>query len=225
MATVAQDVPPLVAGDNLTRAEFLRRWDDQPGVKKAELIRGVVFMSSPVSIDHAGWDANVGGWLFVYRTSTPGCASGHNATAIFGEDVTQADVHLRILQEYGGASWIQDDYLHGSPELFAEICRSSSAYDLHQKLEVYREAGVQEYVAFLLHERQIRWHILVNADYELLQPGADGVWRSRVFPGLWLDGTAFWAGDMQAVIARLQEGLATPEHRAFIELLASRKRG
>src|ERR1700719_1907905 len=46
MATAAElRVPPLVAGDKLTRREFLRRWEADPEIKNAELIGGMVFMS------------------------------------------------------------------------------------------------------------------------------------------------------------------------------------
>jgi Uma2 family endonuclease len=225
MATASPQVAPLAPGDNLTRDEFLRRWEAHPEIKKAELIRGVVYMPSPVSVEHGDWESNVGGWLFVYKSATPGCASGHNTTTFLLDDVAQADVNLRILPEYGGASWVEGKFLHGSPELFAELCWSSSAYDLHQKLELYQEAGIKEYVAFLIFERQVRWHLLEKDAYQLLEPGDDGIWRSRGFPGLWLDGNAFWRGDMQAVLARLQQGLASPEHQAFVEQLARQKGG
>ena len=42
------EVPPLENGDRLTRAEFERRYDAMPDLKKAELIEGVVYMGSPV---------------------------------------------------------------------------------------------------------------------------------------------------------------------------------
>jgi hypothetical protein len=45
----AEAVPPLQAGDRLTRAEFERRYRAMPDVRKAELIEGVVYMPSPVS--------------------------------------------------------------------------------------------------------------------------------------------------------------------------------
>jgi hypothetical protein len=48
--------------------------------------------------------------------------------------------------------------------------------------------------------------------------------RSRVFPGLWLDSKALLARDMQQVLARLQEGLHSPEHKRFVAKLARRKR-
>ena len=45
--------PPLENGDRLGPAEFLRRYEGNPDLKKAELIEGVVCMPSPVSADHA----------------------------------------------------------------------------------------------------------------------------------------------------------------------------
>jgi hypothetical protein len=47
---VEQRVPPLETGDRLTRAEFLRRWEAHPEIKKAELIGGRVFMPSPLCL-------------------------------------------------------------------------------------------------------------------------------------------------------------------------------
>ena len=44
MATAAElRVPPLVAGDRLTRDEFLRRWAAHPEIKIAELLGGLVY--------------------------------------------------------------------------------------------------------------------------------------------------------------------------------------
>ena len=37
MATVIEQIPPLAPGDNLSREEFLRRWEHHPEIKKAEL--------------------------------------------------------------------------------------------------------------------------------------------------------------------------------------------
>ena len=224
MATVEQRVPPLSPGDNLSREEFLRCWELNPEIKKAELIGGIVYMPSPVSVEHGDTEGDVGLWLVSYRVATPGCAGGHNTTTFLLEDVAQPDLNLRILPEFGGSSWVEGKYLQGASELFAEVCRSSSAYDLHQKLELYREAGVKEYIAFLLFEREIRWHVLDDGSYRLLLPDAAGILHSRVFPGLWLDGQAFWNGDMHKVLATLQEGLSSAEHQAFVALLAQRKR-
>jgi hypothetical protein len=224
MATaVEQRTPPLMAGDKLTREEFLRRWDAHPEIKNAELIGGIVFMTSPVSVQHGDMDADVVIWLGTYKTATPGMACGHNTTSFILEDTPQPDVNLRILPEYGGASWVEGQYLHGVPELLAEICWSSVSYDLHLKLDLYQAARIPEYLAILLHEQEIRWHVLEGDQYRILPADVDGTWRSRIFPGLWLDGKALLAGNMPQVLARLQEGLASSEHQAFVTELARRQ--
>lgn len=222
MATVAHRVLPLAMGDKLTREEFLHRWEMHPEIKRAELIGGIVYMPSPVPVDHGDTENSVAMWAGVYRAATPGCAAANNATTYLLADCPQPDVHLRLLQRCGGKSWVEDDCLYGPPELAAEICKSSASYDLHQKLELYEKPGVQEYVAVLIYEQEIRWHVLVGDTCQRLPPDTDGVWRSRVFPGLWLDGAALLRGDVAAVLAKLQEGIASPEHRTFVEQLAGR---
>jgi hypothetical protein len=221
--TVKQRIPELAAGDKLTRAEFLRRWEAHPEIKKAELIGGIVYMPSPVSFEHGVMDGDVGTWLGTYRAATPGTDSGHNTTSFLLADTPQPDNFLCILPEYGGSSWVEDKYLGGRPELLAEISRSSASYDLHVKLELYQAAGVPEYLAILLYEEEVRWHVLVNGQYQLLSPDRDGLFRSRIFPGLWLDSKALLARNLQQVLARLQEGLNSPEHKQFVAELARRK--
>ena len=225
MGTIVEEcVPPLEAGDRLTRAEFLRRWEAHPEINKAELIGGMVFMPSPLSREHGVIDADVGLWLGTYRVSTPGTESGHNATSFLLEDTPQPDNFLRILPEYGGSSHEEGIYLGGRPELLAEICGSSASYDLHVKLELYEAARIPEYLAVLLFEKEVRWHMLVGRRYRLLPRDRDGLLRSRAFPGLWLDGKALLEGNMQRVLARLQKGLDSAEHKRFVAKLARRKR-
>lgn len=222
MATVTEQLRP---GDRLTREEFLRRWEADPKIKLAELIGGTVYTPSPVSVEHGGTDGHVGAWLGVYHAFTPGTASKRNTTSFLLDDTPQPDLNLRLLPEYGGGSWVEDRYLHGIPELVAEVCASSTSYDLHQKYDLYQAAGVPEYLAVVVLEQEIRWHILVDGRYQLLSPDADGLWRSRIFPGLWLDGKALLAGDLRQVLDRLQEGLKSHEHEKFVEQLANKAGG
>lgn len=76
------DTPPLENGDVLSRDELERRYDATPGVKKAELIEGVVFMAPPaLRWDYHGRpDGLLGTWLGVYELSTPGVQMGHNSS-------------------------------------------------------------------------------------------------------------------------------------------------
>jgi Uma2 family endonuclease len=233
MATVQQEVPPLVAGDYLSRDEFLRRWEAMPDIKRAELIDGVVympsplliegglFMASPVKAGHGDMDHHVSTWLGNYEAATPGCRGSSSATWLMGErSAPQPDDSMRILPEYGGQSRLEGEYLAGGPELLAEVSLSSTAYDLHQKLEVYERAGVIEYLAILLREQQVRWHRLIDGVFQLVPSPADGIYRSHVFPGLWLDSAALLAGNLTRVLAVLHEGLNSPEHKQFVDTLA-----
>jgi Uma2 family endonuclease len=223
MATVEQEVPELVRGDFLSLDEFLRRWEAMPQVKRAELIKGVVYMPSPLSCEHGVAENTVATWLGVYRAATPGCESANNATCLMRGNSPQPDTYLRILAEYGGQSGMRGRFASGAPEFLSEICISSTAYDLHQKLEVYQEAGVQEYLAVLMREREVRWHRLVGGHFEVVPPPVDGIYRSAVFPGLWLDAAALLVGDLARVLAVLNEGINSPEHKQFVEQLAARR--
>jgi hypothetical protein len=99
MATVDLETPPLTAGDNLTRERFLRLWELNPDIKKAELIGGIVYMPSPLSVEHGDTDNDIGGWFFTYKVATPGVACGQNATTFLLDDISQPDINLRILPE------------------------------------------------------------------------------------------------------------------------------
>jgi hypothetical protein len=53
-------------------------------------------------------------------------------------------------------------------------------------------------------------------------PDAEGVLRSRGFPGLWIDGRALLAGDGPRQRAVLRQGLSSSEHSAFVRRLQRR---
>jgi hypothetical protein len=104
MPTAQLVTPPLTAGDNLTRAEFLRRWQMNPGIKKAELIGGIVYMPSPVSWDHGVKDGYGGAWLVTYHAGTPGTDAGLNATTFLLDDIPQPDGFPRFVARRPGSA-------------------------------------------------------------------------------------------------------------------------
>lgn len=214
-------IPPLENGDRLTRPEFERRYAAMPHVKKAELIEGVVYMPSPVSNEHAEPHFNVIGWLAFYRAATPGISGGDNGTVRLDLDnEPQPDAFLRILAEHGGQSRVDEDgYVSEAPELVAEVARSSVSIDLHAKLNAYRRNGVREYLVWRVEDGTIDWFILREGRYEPLAAAADGLYRSEVLPGLWLDAAALLRGDLLAVFQVVQRGLDSPEHAAFVRRL------
>jgi Uma2 family endonuclease len=183
--------PPLEPGDHLSRDEFERRYEMMPGVKKAELIEGIVYMPSPVRMNlHGVPHSRLIGWLLLYETSTPGIRSSDNTSVrLDKKNEVQPDAFMIILPECGGQARISDDdYLEGAPELVAEIAGSSVSFDLHTKLRVY-------------------------------QRNAEGYIESETFPGLRLDPAAMTRLDMATVMGVLQKGLGSPEHAAFVNKL------
>jgi Uma2 family endonuclease len=113
-------------------------------------------------------------------------------------------------------------YLHGAPELAIEVCQSSTDHDYGPKLRLYQRVGVSEYITLDTAREQLVWRVLVGRKYQALRPDSDGILRSRVFPGLWLDPLHVWAEDVPGMESLLQQGLDTAEHQAFIERLARR---
>ena len=210
-------IPTLCAGDALSRDEFERRYAAMPGLKKAELVEGVVYMPSPVRHVHHGQPHGLlAGWLLNYRAATPGTEYSIDATLRLDQDnELQPDLLLRNAGADGSSRVDCDGYLVGPPELCVEVAASSVSYDLHQKLEVYRRAGVREYVVLRAVDRQLDWFLLRDGHYDHCAPDRDGVVRSRAFPGLWLDVAALLAGDAAGVLAAVATGTATPEHAAF----------
>jgi Uma2 family endonuclease len=215
-------VPALENGDRLTRAEFERRYDAMPHLKKAELIEGVVYVPSPVRHrQHGAPHAHLIIWLGQYAANTSGVEVGDNSSVRLDLDnEPQPDALLFIDPACGGQVRISaDGIIEGAPELVAEVASSSVSYDLHAKLHVYRRSGVREYIVWRVLERQIDWFVLRAGQYERLPLDAQGLLRSEIFPGLWLDPAALVRGDLPTVLAIVQQGLASPEHVAFVARL------
>ena len=217
------EIPPLENGDQLSATEFLRRFEAMPDLKKAELIQGEVYvMSSPVRIDqHSDPDSFIQGWLFTFAAHTPGVKSTTNGTTrLSPDDVPQPDASLRLTPECGGNACIgADGYLRGAPELVVEIAASSASIDVRKKRETYRLAGVCEYIVWRTRDAAVDWWVLEEDEYRPLLPDSDGIFRSHVFPGLWLDATALIAENAAGILAVCQQGIASEEHVAFVAKL------
>jgi Uma2 family endonuclease len=190
--TTSPQTPVLRAGDTLSRDEFERRYSAMPNQKKAELLEGVVYMPSPVRYQqHGNPHLLLGYWLVTYAEGTPGLSCATDATVRLDLDnEPQPDLQLRIEGPHGASRVDADGCVAGPPELVVEIAASSVSYDLHQKWNVYRRAGVREYVVLRTEDAAIDWFVQRGGALERIVPGADGVLRGEVFPGLWLDVTA-----------------------------------
>ena len=222
--TDVSGLPLLRDGDRLTADEFLRRYERMPNVKKAELVEGIVLMASPVSRTHAKQHTRIGYWLTTYQLATEGVESLDNATVLLDKDNTfQPDVTLATLPECGGRTKIDPTtYLDGGPELVAEVAVSTTRPDAGRKRRVYERLGAVEYILWRVYDEAIDWWTLRDGQYVAVEPDpADGLLKSVVYPGLWLDKAAMLHGDMPAVLAALQLGLASPGHAEFATRLVA----
>lgn len=195
-----------------------------PQGTKAELLEGVVYMPSPVRVlRHGQPHALLIWWLANYRLATPGIIIADNASARLDLDnEPQPDAILVLEPTMGGqARLAPDDYIEGAPELVAEVASSSVSYDLDVKFKVYRRNGVREYIVWRVLDEIIDWFSLKNDEFIPLAVDEAGLYRSEVFPGLWLDPAALIRDDMPAVVAVLNRGLASREHADFLARLKS----
>lgn len=223
--TATNFIPPLENGDRLSRAEFERRYEAMPHLKKAELIERVVYLTPRVRIHHAEPHADLMSFLGIYSHFTSGVSGAiHASMRLDTDNELQPDGSLYVDSECGGRVRIdEEDYINGGPELAAEICSSSVSIELNQKLHVYRRNQVQEYVVWRVLDRAIDWFFWKDGDYHRMQATPEGIYKSQVFPGLWIDAPAILSGDFPRAHAALQQGLNSPEHADFVARLQKNK--
>jgi Uma2 family endonuclease len=222
----SRTLPPLVEGERLDRATFHARYEAMPPGTWAELIGGVVYMASPLGFEHGYRDGDISYWLRHYSRFTKGLVVVNNATTIFDDyGEPQPDCQLLIRERLGGQTRIEDGYIVGAPELVVEVAKTTRNVDLGPKKNDYERAGVLEYLFIGIDPDEIVWLVRHGDRFGEMPPEVDGIYRSETFPGLWLDTAAFFGDDIDKVIATLELGLATPEHKAFAARLADRLAG
>jgi len=212
-------IPPLEAGDHLTRAEFERRYEAMPRVKKAELIEGVVHMPSPVRwSNHGEKHASLVVWLGYYRAAVPGVRVADNASVgLDDENAVQPDVTMMLEGRHGGRATITPaDYVEGSPELVAEVAASSASVDTHEKLAA---TGAM-----------VSWNTSSGASSTASSTGwpcgMANMWHYRRTPREFVEAScspAFGltrrrccAATLARVLDVLRQGMASAEHAAFV---------
>lgn len=213
----------LESGDEMSREEFHRIYEQAPENFKAELIGGVVYVASPVRVSHGQPHALLSALFVAYESRTQGVEVCDNSTVMLGKDCeVQPDLLLRILPECGGRSQTnENDYIEGPPEFVTEIALTSRSVDLNAKKRQYTRYGVLEYLVWCVKENELRWFDLVASTE--LRPDEAGVYRIRSFPGLWISGPAVVARDYASLMGTLEAGLASPEHAAFVAELVQRR--
>jgi Uma2 family endonuclease len=222
--TTGRVVPPLIDGDHLDQQTFHERYLAMPKSVRAELVGGIVFMASPTKWQHGKTVGLMTTLLFEYQAATPGVEACADFSLILGElGEPEPDCALLIAQDKGGGTRKNSEgYLEGAPELIVEVASSTEFHDLNQKRDDYEKAGVKEYWIVSLPHRRIIQSVLRQKKFEEAQPDKDGFIRSESFPGLWIDSSAVFRDDLARLQEVLRQGLASPEHAAWVKQLAAR---
>jgi len=82
-----------------------------------------------------------------------------------------------------------------------------------------RTACFSEYLIWRVEKKALDWYALAAGNYEPLRSSREGILKSQVFLGLWLDSAALINGDLRRVQEVLQRGLNSPEHAEFVARL------
>ncbi len=195
----------------------MRRYKAMPDWVKAELIEGIVFMAAAVRQPYHSrphiWLANV---ISTYGMQTQ-LEIGDNPTVqLDPNNAPQPDLMMYLPAEFGGrAKETEAGYLTGPPDLICEIAASSVSIDLHQKLRAYEKNGVREYVVWRVLDNAVDWFVLGDSGFNRLSSDERGIYRSGIFPGLWLNVPALLAKDAEQLWATLDAGMSTDEYREF----------
>ena len=197
-------------GMRMNRPEFHRRYERiceaDPGFR-AELIGGVVHLREPMSAGnpHATFCDLVTGWLWEYRKRTPG-VKGATAPTVQLDDLGEPEPDAVLRRAEGPAA---AGFLEGPQELVVEVSDATLRKDLGAKFRDYQRAGVPEYLVVDLPNRRVHWFVRDAAGaFGRLAPDADGLHKSREFPGLWLDPAALFAEDPAGIEAAVAAGVA-----------------
>ena len=195
----SEEIPPLEPGDRLSRAEFERRYDAMPKLKKAELIEGEVL--------HALTCTPESTWAATFPTSSPGWDITRWLRRASSEPTTQhpAGPGQRAATRRCASSSTRPRVarrgsrptttLKGHPNSSPKLRRAASATTCTPSSRFIAAMACVSTWSGACCDREIDWFVLKRRKYVTLPLDENGLYRSKVFPGLWLDPAALIRGD------------------------------
>ena len=184
----------------LSYEEFLA-WADEDTL--AEWVDGEISMASPASKVHQ----DIAGLL---HSVLRAFIEQHNLGLVLSAPFQMKLEHGRepdllfIAAEHLGR--LKQTYLDGPADLVVEIVApESAARDRGDKYYEYEAGGVPEYWLIDPQRQRAEFYCLQDDLYRLVQPDAEGVYRSAVVPGLWLRVAWLWQEPLPPVLDVLRE--------------------
>ena len=188
----------------LTYEEFLE-WCDED--THAEWVDGEVQMVSPVSDTHA----DLAGFLetilrlFVEARGV-GVVRGGPFQMRLGDIQRGREPDLIFIAK-DHIERLLPTYLNGPADIAIEIISPESfSRDRGEKFVEYEAGGVREYWLIDPQREQAEFYVLgADLRYHPLLIGAEGVFRSQVLDGFWLNAEWLWCHPLPKVISVLKE--------------------
>ena len=149
------------------------------------------------------------------RPPPPGCVGGSDVTCIFLGDCPQPDVNLRVVTEFGGKSWIEDQlHIDGSPELLVDVRRQQ--HGIHGPAPDVRAVQGSPHSGISGRHREKETDSLAPPRQRGL-PVDIARCRRRLpvgrFPRTLARQQALFKDDLAKVLATLQKGIDSDEHQ------------
>lgn len=204
MSSAPKLTAELENGAVMTREEFHAAYLQDPQLHRVELIEGIVYMPSPISLtEHGQPQGLVLRWLDSYADRSPSLVASPPATLLL-DDRNEPEPDAMLLRAAPG--WVDDGgHIVKVPELVVEVAASSRSRDLHQKKRAYERAGVREYIVWRTRDRAVDWfEIGPDGRYITRQPDQAGLIESSQFPGLVLNVPALITMDKTRVLAAIR---------------------
>jgi Uma2 family endonuclease len=177
--------PRRVADDLVTVEQFYALVSDG---QKADLIDGVIYMSSP--------DSRRANKLTLFLA---GLFQGFVEARGIGGDVLFSRFAFR-LSDFSApepdvayvrperAGLVDEGGMRGGPDIAVEVVsRESRHRDYDLKRRLYEEAGVSEYWIVDPIQKRVEFLLLEEGRYQLAPLEQNRLFRSRALPGFWID--------------------------------------
>ena len=208
-ASAAAPESPLRDGMRMRQPEFHRLYERMPENVRAELIGGVVYLEDPAVMmkkQHGGLGHLVQHWISLYCDAVPDLEPYDGTTVILGEyGEPEPDATLR---RPPASHTEEGDFVESPPELVVEVSDATRTRDFGPERRDYERYGVAEYVIVDVRRDRVVWYVRDESDrFVILKPDADGLLKSRVFPGLWLDPGALLERDRKRLRAAVERGI------------------
>jgi Uma2 family endonuclease len=187
----------------MTYEQFLEWLDEDT---HAEWVHGEVVFMSPIDDQHQ----DLAGFLL---TSIRIFAEANRLGVVRHEPTqmkTSPDLPGRapdiLFVANAHLSRLKKTYVDGPADLVAEIVSpDSGARDRGDKYYEYEQGGVREYWLIDPQRKQAEFYVRDEAGIYQLSPIADGIFRSTVLDGLWLQVDWLWQEPLPPVLDVLKE--------------------